>query len=144
MPVAEACKAARCAIYFTDVNEAMSVAKKILVVEDDDVARELMRMTLERQGYTVEVAENGVRGYELTLEGRPDLIITDVSMPGADGVHLLRRVRDTPEIKSTPVIITTGFGTGSASFTLAQGADAYEPKPFDPVSLLETVRRLLA
>jgi DNA-binding response OmpR family regulator len=117
---------------------------KILVVEDDDVARELMRMTLERQGYEVAAAEDGVRGYELAVEVRPRLIITDIRMPAADGVHLVRRVRDTPEIASTPILITTGFGTGDATFSLMQGADAYEPKPINPVSLLESVRRLLA
>ena len=118
--------------------------KKILVVEDDEVSRELVRMTLERRGYAVAVAEDGVRGYEQAVEGRPDLIITDVWMPAADGVHLVRRVRDTPEIAATPILVTTGFGTGSATLTLAQGADAYEPKPLDPETLLETVRRLLA
>ena len=118
--------------------------KKILVVEDDEVARELVRMTLERRGYAVETAEDGVRGYELAVESRPDLIITDVWMPAADGVHLVRRVRSAPEVASTPILVTTGFGTGNATYTLAQGADAYEPKPLDPEALLATVRRLLA
>ena len=59
-------------------------------------------------------------------------------------VHLVRRVRSTPELAATPILVTTGFGTGSATFTLAQGADAYEPKPLDPDSLRETVRRLLS
>lgn len=118
--------------------------KTILVVEDDEVARELVRMTLVRRGYAVETAEDGVRGYELAVERRPDLIITDVWMPAADGVHLVRRVRDTPEIAATPILVTTGFGTGSATLSLAQGADAYEPKPLNPEALLETVRRLLA
>jgi CheY-like chemotaxis protein len=118
--------------------------KKILVVEDGDVERELMRMTLEREGYAVVTAEDGVRGFELVASERPDLIITDVWMPAADGVHLVRRVRSTPELASTPILVTTGFGTGSASLSLAQGADAYEPKPLDPDSLRETVRRLLS
>ena len=118
--------------------------KKILVVEDDEVSRELVKMTLERQGYEVAVAEDGVRGYELAVGAHPDLIITDVWMPAADGVYLVRRVRDTPEIAGTPILVTTGFGTGSATLTLTQGADAYEPKPLDPGTLLETVRRLLA
>jgi CheY-like chemotaxis protein len=122
----------------------MTEARKILVVEDDDVMRELMRMTLERQGYRVLTAENGVRGFELAYELRPDLIITDIWMPAADGVHLVRRVRDTEEVAATPIIVTTGYGTGSATYTLAQGADAYEPKPIDPASLLLTVARLLA
>ena len=118
--------------------------KKILVVEDGEVERELMRLTLEREGYSVVAAEDGVRGFELALEERPDLIITDFYMPAADGVHLVRRVRSTPELAATPILVTTGYGTGSATFTLAQGADAYEPKPLDPDSLRETVRRLLA
>jgi DNA-binding response OmpR family regulator len=118
--------------------------KKILVVEDDEVERELMRMTLERAGYEVSAAEDGARGFELALEGRPDLIVTDVQMPGADGLSLVRQVRETAEISETPILVTTGFGTGSATMTLVSGADAYEPKPLEAGSLLDSVRRLLA
>ncbi|HVF57119.1 MAG TPA: response regulator [Pyrinomonadaceae bacterium] len=118
--------------------------KKILVVEDDEIERELVRMTLERRGYSVAEAGDGVSGYELAVELRPDLIITDIQMPAADGVHLVRRVRDTVEISATPILVTTGYGTGSATFSLVHGADAYEPKPLDPVSLLKSVERLLA
>ena len=117
--------------------------KKILVVEDDDVERELIALALERRGYSVASAENGVRGYEEALRLRPDLIITDIQMPAADGVHLVRRVRDTSEIALTPILVTTGFGTGNASFSLAQGATAYEPKPINPESFLATVDRLI-
>ncbi len=123
---------------------AMTEAKKILVAEDDDVARELMRLTLARQGYEVTTAEDGLKAYELALNLHPDLIITDIQMPAADGVHFMRRVRDTMELAATPILVTTGYGTGSATFTLSQGADAYEPKPIDPESLLATVRRLLS
>jgi two-component system, cell cycle response regulator DivK len=121
----------------------MSGAKKILVVEDDDETRELLRMALVRRGYEVFIAEDGVRGFEEAMRCRPDLIVTDVSMPGADGAHLVRRVRDTPEVAETPILITTGFGTGNATFTLAQGANAYEPKPINPQSFMATVERLI-
>ena len=117
--------------------------KKILVIEDDEVERELVRMTLEREGYLVVTAEDGERGFELALAERPDLIVTDVSMPTADGVQLVRRVRSAPEVEATPILVMTGFGTGNATYTLAQGADAYEPKPLDPDALRESVRRLL-
>jgi CheY-like chemotaxis protein len=120
----------------------MSV-KKILVIEDDDVARELMRLTLERKGYKVVTAEDGVEGYKAAVRERADLIITDISMPSADGVYLVRRVRDTPEIAETPILVTTGFGSGHATFSLTQGATAYEPKPIDPESFLTTVERLI-
>ncbi|MDQ5838330.1 MAG: response regulator [Acidobacteriota bacterium] len=121
----------------------MSEEKKILVIEDDDVARELMRLTLERKGYTVVTAADGVEGYGAAVRERADLIVTDISMPSADGVYLVRRVRDTPEIAETPILVTTGFGSGHATFSLAQGATAYEPKPIDPVSFLATVERLI-
>ena len=122
----------------------MSAARKILVVEDDEDQRELMRRTLARQGYDVTAAADGIEAYELALTLRPDLNITDVYMPAADGAHLVRRVRDTTELASTPILVTTGYGTGSAALTLSQGADAYEPKPVDPAALLATVRRLLS
>jgi CheY-like chemotaxis protein len=121
----------------------MTEPKKILVAEDDDIARQLMCMTLERQGFQVLTASDGIEAYDFALIQHPDLIITDVDMPGADGAHFVRRVRGNEELAATPIIVTTGFGTGSATFTLATGADAYEPKPVNPVSLLETVRRLL-
>jgi two-component system, cell cycle response regulator DivK len=117
--------------------------KTILVIEDDEVARELMRMALERRGYQVIVAEDGIQGYEQAVSVRPDLIITDIKMPAADGIHLVRRVRDTPELAATPILVTTGFGSGSATFALGQGATAYEPKPINPENFLTTVKRLL-
>ena len=117
--------------------------KRILVVEDDDVERELIKMALERQGYAVDAECDGINGYELALKNRPDLIISDIQMPAADGAHLVRRVRDDEGIAATPIVIMTGTGFGNAAYTLSQGADAYEAKPIDPESLLATVRRLL-
>jgi two-component system, cell cycle response regulator DivK len=121
----------------------MSRMKKILVVEDDDETRELLRMALERRGYKVFTAEDGVRGFEEAVRQRPDLIVTDITMPAADGAHLVRRVRDTEEIATTPILVTTGFGTGNATFTLSQGATAFEPKPINPDNFMATVERLL-
>jgi CheY-like chemotaxis protein len=117
---------------------------KILVIEDDDVARQLMQLALQRRGHDVSVADNGVDGYDTALFLKPDLIVTDIQMPGADGVHVVRRVRDTPGLDKTPIIVTTAFGTGTATFSLQLGANAYEPKPLDPQSFLATVDRLLS
>lgn len=120
------------------------MSKKILVIEDDEVGRELMRMALENRGYQVAVAENGVEGYDSAVFLRPDLIVTDIQMPAADGIHVVRRVRDTPSLETTPILVTTAFGNGTATFSLQQGANAFEPKPIDPQSFLATVERLLA
>ncbi len=121
----------------------MIAAKRILVVEDDDLTSELMRRALERHGYEVRTAADGIEGYDEAHGEPPDLIITDVNMPAADGAHFVRRVRDTPELASTPILVTTGYGTGNATFVMSLGANAYEPKPIDLQSLLSTVRRLL-
>jgi two-component system, cell cycle response regulator DivK len=128
-------------IVLTSMGTTMS--KKILVIEDDDVARELMRMALEKRGYEVSVAEDGVQGYDAAVFWQPDLIVTDIRMPAADGIHVVRRVRDTPTLETTPILVTTAFGDGNATFSLQQGANAYEPKPLNPQSFLATVERLL-
>jgi CheY-like chemotaxis protein len=116
---------------------------KILIIEDDGVLRELMRMALEGCGHEVAVADNGVTGYDTALFLNPDLIVTDIRMPGADGVHVVRRVRDTPSLQDVPILVTTAYGTGGATYSLQAGASAYEPKPLNPKSFLATVDRLL-
>jgi len=121
----------------------MSERKTILVVEDDDVARGLMQLALTQQGYDVTVAEDGIAGFELAQKLKPDLIVTDVYMPAADGIHLVRRIRGDAELASTPVIVTTGAGTGTGIFSLSHGADAFERKPLDPPAFMATVARLL-
>jgi two-component system cell cycle response regulator DivK len=121
-----------------------TMPKKILVIEDDDVARELMGLALMKRGHQVTLAENGVEGYDTALFLKPDLIVTDIRMPAADGIHVVRRVRDTPTLETTPILIATAFGDGSATFALQLGANAFEPKPLDPQSFLTTVERLLA
>src|SRR5437667_9575051 len=118
--------------------------KTILVIEDDDVMRELMQLSLVRSGYEVTVAEDGVRGYDTALFLKPDLIVTDIQVPGADGVHVVRRVRDTASLEKIPILVTTAFGTGTATFSLQLGANAYEPKPIDRQGFIATVERLLA
>src|SRR5260221_1611129 len=120
------------------------MSKRILIIEDDDVTRELLRMALEKRGYRVTVAEDGVRGYDTALFLKPDLIVTDIQMPGADGVHVVRRVRDTATLEKIPILVTPAFGNGTATFALQLAPNAYEPKPIDPESFLSTVRRLLS
>jgi CheY-like chemotaxis protein len=119
------------------------MSNRILVIEDDEETRELICMALEKLGCEVTVAIDGVRGYDTALFLKPDLIVTDIQIPGADGVHVVRRVRDTASLEKTPILVMTAFGTGTATFSLQLGANAYEPKPIDPQSFLQTVQRLL-
>ena len=117
--------------------------KKILLIENDDEMRELMRTTLEQNGYEVATAVDGVSGYDMALFIKPDVIVTGILLPGADGIQVVRRVRDTPNLAKTPILVTSPFGTGKATFSLQLGANGFEPIPIDPRSLLITVRRLL-
>ena len=103
-----------------------------------------MRIALEAKGHEVTIVDNGVDGYDTALFLIPDLIVTDVWMPGADGVHVVRRVRDTPSLQAVPILVTTAYGTGTATFSLQAGADAFEPKPLNPQNFVSTVERLLA
>lgn len=123
---------------------SLAMTKKILVIEDDAEVREVMRKALEKRGYEVTVAENGVYGYDTAVYLRPDLIVTEIREPAADGIRIVRRVRSTTSLEATPILVITAFGTGNATFSLQQGADAYEPKPINPQSFLATVERLLA
>src|SRR5215471_9477876 len=113
--------------------------KKILLIENDEENRELMRTTLEQDGYEVVIAADGVRGFDKALFTRPDLIVTGIRISGADGMHVLRRVRSTALLEKTPVLITTTFGTGDATFSLQLGANAFEPKPLNSQNFLATV-----
>jgi len=121
----------------------MGVPKKILIIEDDDVSRELIGLALLKRGYEVTIAEDGIRGYDSAVFLRPDLIVTNISAPANDGLELIVRVRKTPTLANTPILVTTAFGSGRATFSLQQGANAYEPKPIDPHGFLTTVDRLL-
>ena len=120
------------------------MTKKILVIGDDAVIREFMSWVLQQRGYEVATSESGLRGYNAALFVKPDLIVTDIEVPAADGIHVVRRVRDTASLEKVPILVTTTFGTGRATFSLQQGANAYEPKPINSESLLATVRRLLS
>src|SRR5260221_14571751 len=84
------------------------MSKRILVIEDNDETRELLRIALEKRGYQVTVAEDGVRGYDTALFLKPDLIVTDIQMPGADGVHVIRRVRNTSSLEKKPMVVRIG------------------------------------
>jgi len=117
--------------------------KKILLIEDDDEARELMLMALQQDGYEVATVADSWHGYDTALFMKPDLIIADINMPRTDNIQLLRRLRDQPLLEQTPILVTTAFGTGRATFSLQHGASAFEPKPIDAERIRGTVRRLL-
>ena len=114
--------------------------KKILVVDDEENIRELYRDELTEEGYTVELAANGLEALSKLETFRPDLVTLDVKMPGIDGIEVLRRIRE--KNASIPVILLTAFGEFRQDFN-TWASDAYVVKSHDTTELKKTVRRLL-
>lgn len=116
----------------------------VLVVEDHDDVRAYVRRHLEPV-YRVIEASDGSAGLELAGRERPDLVVSDVMMPGLDGSELVRRLREDPDLALVPVVLVTAKGAPSDRLQgLHQGADDYLVKPFDPRELRVRVDNLIA
>jgi DNA-binding response OmpR family regulator len=114
---------------------------QILVVDDEDMVRRLIRRTLEEQGYRVVTAANGNEGLAKLDQGGIDLVLLDINMPGLDGFQVLELIRRRSNL---PVIMLTGMAKGSAlGDTLDIGADDYINKPFSPLELVARIKAKL-
>ncbi len=109
---------------------------RVLVVDDVEENRELLRRRLEREGYAVECAENGGRALEFIAERGYDLVLLDVMMPEVDGYQVLGQLKDDPATRNIPVIMISALDEmPSIVRCIERGAEDYLPKPFDPVLL---------
>jgi len=118
---------------------------RILVVDDSRLAQKMIRDRLESAGYAVVTASSGEEALAWLQREVPDLVISDVVMPGIDGYELCRRMRKQPRLANVPVILLTargGIAEKVAGFEA--GADDYLVKPFDPVELELRGKGLLA
>ncbi len=114
---------------------------RLLVVDDEDRIRRLLRMYLEREDYTIDEADNGEDALELALTNDYDLILLDLMMPGKDGIEVCRELR---EKKATPVIILTAKGEEVNRVQgFEAGTDDYIVKPFSPREVVLRVKALL-
>lgn len=120
----------------------MTAAKSILIVEDDDTMRELLRLHLSTAGYAVRAAANGIDAGHAILEHLPDLLITDVNMPHMNGFELVAALRQDPAMQSIPVIFLTIEGD-SVERGVELGAVEYLAKPIRLDSLLQKVAKHL-
>ncbi len=116
--------------------------KTVLVVEDDHVSTKLFREALEAHGYNVLQAKDGMEGWRMAREHRPDLILMDIRLPGVSGLDVTKWLKTDETLKSIPVIAITAFAMeGDEEKMLEGGCDAYIPKPISVPDFLQTVER---
>ena len=120
------------------------MTKRILVVEDQDDNRRIIRDLLASTGYEMIEALDGEAGVRLAESEHPDLILMDIQLPVLDGHEATRRIKQNPELRPIPIIVVTSYAlSGDDAKAMAAGADAYVAKPFSPRQLLATIRKFL-
>lgn len=118
--------------------------KRILVVEDTEDNRRIMRIALTGAGFEVLEANDGAAGVEAAIKHRPDLVLMDIQLPVIDGYEATRRIKSTPELRDIPIIAVTSYAlSGDETKAKQAGCDGYVAKPFSPRQLLAQVRSLL-
>jgi len=114
--------------------------KSILVIDDNDDVRTIVTTVLRNFGFAVREATSGDAAIEMVLAEKPDLIISDLRMPGMDGHHLLSAIRELQSTAAIPFILMTGSGSHEDFRRgMVSGADDYLQKPFTPDELIEAV-----
>jgi CheY-like chemotaxis protein len=117
---------------------------KILLVEDNEMNRDMLSRRLARKGYDVSIAVDGSEGITKAQSETPDLILMDMSLPVVDGWDATRRLRNTPETRAIPIIALTAHAMASdRDRALEAGCDDYDTKPVDLTRLLAKIETLL-
>jgi two-component system cell cycle response regulator DivK len=118
--------------------------QKILLVEDNEMNRDMLSRRLERRGYQIVMALDGQQGVDLARSEKPDLILLDMSLPVLDGWEAARQLKAAPETRSIPVIALTAHAmSGDREKALEAGCDDYDTKPIDLNRLLGKMEALL-
>ena len=120
------------------------MSKRILVIEDQEDLRTILRDILTASGHEVIEAVHGGEGVAKAKSERPDLILMDIQMPVLDGYDATRQIKAEPGLKATPVIAVSSFAmTGDEEKARAAGCDGYVTKPYSPVKLLAMIQSFL-
>ena len=117
---------------------------KILLVEDNEMNRDMLTRRLERKGYEVVIAVDGQAGIDMASSTNPDIILMDLSLPVIDGWEATRKIKADPATQSIPVIALTAHAmAGDEQKALAAGCNDYDTKPIDLKRLLGKIGKLL-
>jgi two-component system cell cycle response regulator DivK len=120
------------------------MSKRILVVEDQEDNRQILRDLLSNAGYEMIEAEDGEQALTQAAKHRPDLILMDIQLPIMDGYEATRRLKADPALKAIPIIVVTSYAlSGDEAKARAAGCDAYVAKPYSPRALLAKMREYL-
>jgi two-component system cell cycle response regulator DivK len=120
------------------------MSKRILVVEDQEDNRRIMRDLLTASGYASLEATTGDEGLAMAAREVPDLILMDIQLPGMDGYEVTRRIKADPALAHIPIIAVTSYAlSGDDQKAFAAGCDGYVTKPFSPKVLLAKIREYL-
>jgi len=118
--------------------------KTIIIVEDEEDIRELVRYNLAKEGYQVTGVKSGEEGLDAAINALPDLVILDIMLPGIDGLEVCRRLKNNSTTQDIPIIMLTAKGEESDIVAgLELGADDYIAKPFSPKVLIARIRTVL-
>jgi two-component system cell cycle response regulator DivK len=121
------------------------MTKRILVVEDHEDNRQIVRDMLAPTDYEIIEVENGEEALAAIAKQRPDLILMDVQLPIMDGYHATRRIKADPALRSIPIIAVTTYALGGEDKRArAAGCDDYVAKPYSPRQLLAKIRQCLS
>jgi two-component system, cell cycle response regulator DivK len=121
------------------------VGKRILVVEDQEDNRRIVRDLLTSADFEVIEAEDGEQALAAVARQRPDLILMDIQLPVLDGYEVTRRLKADPSLTGIPIIAVTSYAlSGDEEKARAAGCDDFVPKPFSPRQLLAKIRAYLA
>jgi two-component system cell cycle response regulator DivK len=116
----------------------------ILVVEDNEMNRDMLTRRLERKGYSVITAQNGAEGCELARSKNPDIILMDISLPIMNGWEATQRIKSDPITRRIPVIILTAHALATdRAKAFEMGCDDYDTKPVDFFRLQQKIEKLL-
>ena len=120
------------------------MSKRVLVVEDEEDNRRIVRDLLTSVGYEIIEAVTGEEGVTEAETHVPDLILMDIQLPGLDGYEATRRIKANPTLRHIPIIVVTSYAlSGDDVKAFEAGCDAYVSKPFSPRALLAKVREYL-
>jgi CheY-like chemotaxis protein len=115
---------------------------RILIVEDDRDALQVLKTLLEMEGYSVYCAEDGWQGFEAARREKPDLILTDIAMPKLDGIEMIKMLRAEPVCREIPVIVFTAFRGETTGEAKQAGANSVIYKPIEIDTLLNLIKNM--